>query len=131
MCYLYPFIMGEIVVISAHKISVFGGNVNVRSFLSIVLCFDNYNIFIFILYLKFHQKCENIFEVWRNINYFVQLGWANKCTFLCLSQGPVFPMHRCLFFFFFFFCVLWVRVRGHCLFCLCWWNCWPSLGFFS
>lgn len=59
MCDLYPFIMGEIVVISAHKISVFGGNVNVRSFLSIVLCFDNYNIqnvFIFILYLKFHQK---------------------------------------------------------------------------
>ena len=25
------------------------------------------------------------------------------------------------------FTVLWVEVRGDCLFCLYWWHCWPSL----
>ena len=48
----------------------------------------------------------------------------NPATFLCLSQDRTcisnVICHE-------LFCVQWVKVRGGCLFCWYWWNCWPSL----
>ena len=40
----------------------------------------------------------------------------------CPKSEPGFPMSYAVFFY-----VQWVEVRSDCLFCWCWWNCWPKL----
>ena len=44
-------------------------------------------------------------------------------NFHVLRQELNFQHHFIVFFFY----VQWVEMRGDCLFCWYWWNCWPSL----
>jgi len=52
------------------------------------------------------------------------INWFNPATFLCLYQTRTWISNvicRGLCY------VQWFEVRGYCLFCWYWWNCWPSL----
>ena len=58
-------------------------------------------------------------EGWYPINQF------NPATFLCLLEAKTWISNviccgLCY--------VQWFEVRGHCLFCWYWWNCWSSLS---
>jgi hypothetical protein len=58
-------------------------------------------------------------EVWNSIHQF------NPVTFMCLSQARTLISTDIICHG--LFCAQWVDVRGDCLLCWYWWNCWPSL----
>ena len=58
-------------------------------------------------------------EVWNPIHQF------NPVTFMCLSQARTLISTDIICHG--LFCAQWVDVRGDCLLCWYWWNCWPSL----